>query len=572
MYETRPWLAFYGDVPHSLAYPDVTLYQALRRSAERAPDAPAWDFFGRTASYREFLEEIDRCAAALAALGVKEGSRFTIAMPTCPQGVIAFYAANALGAACSMIHPLSPPREVAFYLRTARSTHALTLDAFYPRFREAWEGTPLERLLLARIPDYLPFPKNVLFRLTKGRRIAPVPPDPRVSWWKETMGRATPAIPASGMKGEDVAAILFSGGTTGTPKGILLSNRNVIAEGMQAAAWGNIAPGDSMLAILPLFHGFGLGACVNAFFMGGGKVILVPLFSAESVAKLIRAKRPSYVVGVPTLYDALTREPALRKADLACLKGAFCGADRLPRPVKERFEEVVRARGGSLKLLEGYGLTETVTAVVCTPLSEYREGSIGIPFPDMLAKVVAPGTAEEAALGQEGELCIAGPAVMKGYLDQPGDTAAALRVHADGRVWLHTGDLCTMDPDGFFYFRERLKRMIKSSGMNVYPGQVEEVLRRHPDVAQACVIGVPDPSQVERVVALVVPSPGREAGPTLAKELIAFCGKYLIKWSCPREVEFRESLPLTLVGKVDYRTLQKQEVERRGAAPARATG
>ncbi len=572
MYETRPWLAFYGDVPHSLAYPDVTLYQALRRSAERAPDAPAWDFFGRTASYREFLEEIDRCAAALAALGVKEGTRFTIAMPTCPQGVIAFYAANALGAACSMIHPLSPPREVAFYLRTAKSTHALTLDAFYPRFREAWEGTPLERLLLARIPDFLPFPKSALFRLTKGRRIAPVPPDPRVSWWKETMGRATPAIPASGMKGDDVAAILFSGGTTGTPKGILLSNRNVIAEGMQAAAWGNIAPGDSMLAILPLFHGFGLGACVNAFFMGGGKVILVPQFSAESVSKLIRAKRPSYVVGVPTLYDALTREPALRKADLSCLKGAFCGADRLPRPVKERFEEVVRAGGGSLKLLEGYGLTETVTAVVCTPLSEYREGSIGIPFPDMLAKVVAPGTTEEAAPGQEGELCITGPAVMKGYLDQPGDTAAALRVHADGRVWLHTGDLCTMDPDGFFYFRERLKRMIKSSGMNVYPGQVEEVLRRHPAVAQACVVGVPDAAQVERVVALVVPSPGREAGPALARELIAFCGEYLIKWSCPREVEFRESLPLTLVGKVDYRTLQKQEVERRASTRARAAG
>jgi len=571
MPEGKPWLAFYGDVPPSLRYPDRTLYQALRATAERCPEAPAWEFFGRTSTYRAFLAEVDHFAAALASLGVKEGDRLTIAMPTCPQGVIAFYAANRLGAVSSMIHPLSPPDEVAFFLRASRSAHALTLDALYPRFRQAGEKAPLECLILARIPDYLPFPKNLLFRLTKGRAIAPVPPDARVHWWRELMGRPHPATPPSRAKPDDTAAILFSGGTTGTPKGILLSNRNIVAEGMQAAAWGNIAPGDSMLAILPLFHGFGLGVCINAFFMGGGKVILVPQFSAATVAQLIRARRPSYIVGVPTLYEALTREPALRGADLSCLKGAFCGADRLPRPVKERFEELVRAAGGSLKLLEGYGLTETVTAVLCTPLSTYREGSIGIPFPDMLAKVVAPGTTDEVEPGREGELCIHGPAVMQGYLDQPAETAAALRLHPDGRLWLHTGDLCSMDPEGFFYFKERLKRMIKSSGMNVYPGQVEAVLRRHPAVAEACVVGVPDEAQVERVVAVVVPATGFEAGPGLEKELIAHCQSHLIKWSCPREVRFQASLPLTLLGKVDYRRLQREESERRAASRVRAT-
>ncbi len=572
MHESRPWLAFYGDVPPSLQYPDRTLYQALRATADRYPAAPAWEFFGRTSTYREFLAEIDRCAAALASLGVKEGSRLTIAMPTCPQGVIAFYAANALGAVCSMVHPLSPAKEVAFYLRTSKSTHALTLDALYPRFRQAGEEAPLDCLILARLPDYLPFPKNVLFRLTKGRAIPPVPPDPRVRWWRELMGEPHPAPPASHATADDTAAILFSGGTTGTPKGILLSNRNIVAEGMQASAWGNIAPGDSMLAILPLFHGFGLGICINAFFMGGGKVILVPQFTAASVAKLIRARRPSYIVGVPSLYAALTHEPALRGADLSCLKGAFCGADRLPRPVKERFEELVRSAGGSLKLLEGYGLTEAVTGVLCTPLSEYREGSIGIPFPDMLAKVVAPGTTEEVEPGREGELCVHGPTVMQGYLDQPAETAAVLRLHPDGRLWLHTGDLCTMDADGFFFFKERLKRMIKSSGMNVYPGQVEAVLRRHPAVADACVIGVPDEAQVERVVAVVVPGAGSEAGPALEKALIAHCQEHLIKWSCPREVKFQESLPLTLLGKVDYRRLQREEAERRAAPRIRAAG
>ncbi len=570
MYEQRPWLAFYGDVPRTLEYPEVTLSQAVRHTAERVPDAPAWDFMGRTQRYRDLATEIDRCAAALASLGVAEGTRFTIAMPTCPQGVIAFYAANALGAVASLIHPLSTPREIGFYLRAARSTHALTLDAFYPRFRDAWEGTPLQRLLLARIPDYLPFPKDLLFRLVKGRKIAAVPADPRLAWWHEVMERPLPVPPRSRMKADDTAAILFSGGTTGTPKGIQLSNRNILAEGMEAAAWGSIAPGDSMLAILPLFHGFGLGVCVNTFLVAGGKVILVPQFSARTVARLIRSRRPSFIVGVPTLFEALTREPALRRADLSCLKGAFCGADHLPRAIKERFEAIVREAGGHLALMEGYGLTEAVTAVLCMPLKEYREGSIGVPFPDMLAKVVGVGTADELPPGEVGELCLAGPAVMQGYLDQPAETAAALRVHPDGRAWLHTGDLCTMDRDGFFFFRERLKRMIKSSGMNVYPGQVEEVLRLHPAVAQACVIGVPDEAQVERVKALVVPAPGHQPGPALEQALMAHCAEHLIKWSCPRQVEFRQSLPLTLVGKVDFRRIKEEEEARR--AGARAAG
>jgi long-chain acyl-CoA synthetase len=571
MAENAPWLAFYGGVPRSLRYPDRTLYEALRATADRHPDAPAWEFFGRTSTYARFLADVDAFSAALASLGVKRGSRLTIAMPTCPPGVIAFYAANRLGAVSSMIHPLSPPDDVAFYLRTSGSTLAITLDALYPRFRQARERSPLRCLILARIQDHLPFPKNLVFRLTRGRDIRPVPADADVHWWRDLTNRRLPRPPEPGSRPDDTATILFSGGTTGTPKGILLSNRNIVAEGMQAAAWGDIGPGDSMLAILPLFHGFGLGVCVNAFFMGGGKVILVPQFSAREVARLIRARRPSYLVGVPTLFEALTREPALRGADLSCLKGAFCGADRLPRPVKERFEALVRAGGGSLKLLEGYGLTETVTAVLCMPISTYREGSIGIPFPDMLAKIVVPGTTDGVEPGQDGELCIHGPAVMQGYLDQPAETAAALRRHPDGKTWLHTGDLCSMDGEGFFYFKERLKRMIKSSGMNVYPGQVESVLRSHPAVAQACVVGVPDEAQVERVVAVVEPRKGFETGSALEQEIVAHCQKHLIKWSCPREVSFRTELPLTLLGKVDYRRLQREEAERRAAPRARVT-
>jgi long-chain acyl-CoA synthetase len=566
MFEKRPWLRFYGDVPESLDYPEVSLYGALARTIARVPDAEAWDFFGTRASYRRFGRLIDRCARALAACGLGAGDRITISMPTTPQGIICFYAANKLGAICSMIHPLSPPREIAFYLKASRSKMALTLDAFYPAFREAIAEAPLETLLLCRLPDFLPGLKALGFRLTKGRKIAPVPPDPKVRWWHELMRADLPEPEQAAMGHEEPAVIMYSGGTTGEPKGILLSNRNFIAEGMQAAAWGGMAEADTMLAILPIFHGFGLGVCINAVFMGGGKAILVPQFTAESVAGLIRKQKPSIIVGVPTLYDALTREPALAKADLRCLRGAFCGADHLPRAVKERFEALVAARGGALRLLEGYGLTEAVTAIMCMPLSEYREGSIGVPFPDMLAKVVHLDTTEEAPLGEQGELCVSGPAVMLGYLDNPEATAATLREHADGRVWLHTGDIASMDEDGFFYFKLRLKRMIKSSGMNVYPAQVESVLCAHPAVDQACVIGLPDAKQVERVHAFVVPSEPQRAGPELERELVAHCREYMIKWSCPRQIEFCDALPKTLVGKVDFKQLENDKIEQLRAA------
>ena len=564
MSQTLPWLRFYGRIPHSLSYPEITLYQAVAATAARSPDALAWDFFDTTSTYRAFLAAIDDCANALAALGLKQGERILISMPTSPQGVIAFYAANKLGAVPALIHPLSTAPEIEHYLNASRARIALTLDAFYERFAGVRPKLPLETLILARIPDYLSPLKKFGFWLTKGRKIPKVPSDARVRWWADLMGGAHSAAPPGGTATNDPAAILFSGGTTGMPKGILLSNRNFIAEGMQAAAWGGMDAGNSILAILPIFHGFGLGVCVNAAFMAGGKSILVPLFTPEIVAKLLRTKRPNLLVGVPTLYDALTRDPSLAKADLSCLRATFSGADTLPRPVKERFEKLVAERGGKVRLLEGYGLTEAVTAIMATPLDEYREGSIGIPFPDMLAKICRVGTCDELAPGEEGEICVAGPAVMLGYLDDPEATRETLRVHADGRIWLHTGDLGKMDADGFFYFTVRHKRMIKSSGFNVYPAQVEAVLYRHPLVAEACVAGVPDPAQVERVHAFVVLKEPGLANAETERVLIEHCRAQLIKWSCPREIEFCSELPKTRVGKVDYKVLVQAHIASHG--------
>ena len=564
MIDNRPWLRFYGKVPHSLTYPQLTLYEALCATATRVPEAIAWDFFDTTSTYRQFVNDIATCADALAAVGLKAGDRLLISMPTSPQGVIAFYAANKLGALPALIHPLSTAPEIEHYLNISKARVVLTLDAFYATFAAVKPKLPLVTLILARIPDTLSPLRRFGFWLTKGRHILRVPADDRVRWWAELMSARHPVAVRTAGSTDDAAAILFSGGTTGTPKGILLSNRNFIAEGMAVASWGGIGAGDSILAIMPIFHGFGLGVCVNAAFMAGGKSILVPVFTAQIVAKLIRTKRPNLLVGVPTLFDALSRDPSLQHADLSCLRATFSGADTLPRPVKQRFEALVRARGGNVQLLEGYGLTEAVSGIMATPVDEYREGSIGLPLPDMLASICRVGTGEELPPGEEGEICIAGPAVMMGYLDEPEATDEALRVHADGRTWLHTGDLGRMDSDGFFYFSARLKRMIKTSGFNVYPAQVEAVLYQSPFVAEACVVGVPDPEQVERVKAFVVLKDPAKANAEMEKSLIETCRASLIKWSCPREVEFRRELPKTRVGKVDYKVLVAEEVAKAG--------
>jgi long-chain acyl-CoA synthetase len=561
----RPWLRHYGAVPAALDYPAATLYAMLAAAAARAPQAIAYDFLDATCSYARLVAEIDRCADALASLGVSRGERITIALPTCPQGVIAFYAANKLGAAASMVHPLSTADEIAFYLRASDSRLAITLDAFVPAFDVARRGTPLQTLVVARLGDYLDPVHRLGFWWTRGRHIAPVREDrAHVAWRPLLAGDHAPAS-ACGAP-DDVAAVLYSGGTTGRPKGVLLSNRNFVAEGLQVAAWARFRAGDAMLAIMPLFHGFGLGVCVNATLMAGARAILVPTFTAEAVADLIRRKRPAYVAGVPTLYAALAESPSLERADLSCLRAAFSGADTLPATVKERFEALVRRRGGHVRLLEGYGLTEAVSAIMAMPIDGYRADTIGVPFPDTEACICGPGSTEPLPPGAEGEICVAGPAVMLGYLDAPEETAQTLRVHADGRTWLHTGDLGRMDEDGYFRFTCRLKRMIKSSGFNVYPAQVEAVLLEHDAVAEACVVGVPDEQQVERVVACIVPQAGVAAGDALARALVAHCRERLIKWSCPRTVLFRAELPKTRIGKIDYRRVA-EDAARAAAAP-----
>ncbi len=554
----KDWHKFYDDVPQTLHYPEGSLYALLKKSIVRQPRAIAYDFLNFTATYEELGRQIDVYACRFRQLGFRAGDTMSIIMPTSPQGILAFYAVNKLGGIASFIHPLSTEEELKHYLNLSRSRFALTLDIFYEKLAHIRHDIPVEKLLITNISVFMPPLKKTAYRLiTLPKRIKP---DPQWAVRIEKINRkCNEPLETETGKSNDLAVILYSGGTTGVPKGVMLTNKNIVSEGMMVAAWGKLDETDTILAILPIFHGFGLSVCINAALLAGGKTVLVPKFTVKDVAKLIKKKHPTFLIGVPTLFKALLDEKNFRESDLSFLKMAFSGADTLPRTIKETFDKTVSENGGKAVLLEGYGLTEAVTAIMALPANAYREGSIGLPFPDMDVRIVDPGTFRELPHGEIGEIVVNGPAVMKGYLNNPEETAATLKVHDDGKIWLHTGDLGYRDADGFFYFKQRLKRMIKSSGMNVYPSEVENVLCQHEDVKFACVIGVEDAHQMTRIKAFVELHHPELASPEKEKEIIAFVRKRLIKWSCPREIEFMEKLPLTKIGKVDFRKLEEKE-------------
>ncbi len=564
MYEKKPWLKYYESyIPESIDYPKKTIYEAIYDAYLKNPNGIAYDFLDNTSTYKEFLSDIDRLANALYALGIRKGERITICMPNCPQALICFYAVNKIGGVTSMIHPLSPPKELKFYLNLSNSKYAITLDAFYNNFKDIIGDTSIEKLILAKITDYLSPLKKIGFKLTTGRKINKVPSDSKVYWWKDLMKTDYPQIEKTKIDSDELAVILYSGGTTGVPKGIELSNYNLNCLAMQGIAQGPILEDDSILSILPIFHGFGLGVCVHTFLANGSKCILVPKFSADTVLNLIKTKKPNYMGGVPTLYAALARNPNISKVDFSCIKGAFCGGDHLPHEIKLEFENAVAKSGGKVVLREGYGLTESVSGIAIMPKNTYRQGSVGIPISDMMVKIVKIDTFEEAPPGADGEICISGPTLMRGYLDHPEETEKIIKIHPDGKKWLHTGDAGSMDPDGFIYFKQRLKRIIISSGMNVYPSQIEDVLDSHPAVALSCAIGIPHPHKMTSVKAFVSLKDPANESKEFAKELIEYCQEHLIKWSCPEEIEFRKELPLTLIGKVAYGILEKEELEKR---------
>ena len=559
---SAPWTAYYGSTPTTLDYPHKTMYQLLAEAAVKYPGNTAYVFMGKKTSYTAFMKRIEAAAKGLYHMGIRKGDKVTICMANTPQALDCFYALNRIGAIPNMIHPLSAAKEIAFYLNFSKSKAILTLAQFYDKvasIRDELEQ-PTE-ILIARIADELPAPLNVLYPMTAGGKADKAPAGKDYTLWYDMVKAGKNAVlPADDGKFDDCGAILYSGGTTGTTKGIMLSNLNFNALGLQtiaASGFGSVS-GMKMLSVMPVFHGFGLGIGIHTALIGGATCILIPQFSVKVYAETLVKQKPNIIPGVPTLFEALLRAENLEGVDLSFLRGIFSGGDSLSPELKKKVDTFLKEHNCSEQIREGYGTTECVTASCLTPKDYARSGSIGVPFPDVYYKIVAPGTTEELPANTEGEICIAGPTVMLGYMDQPEETAQTLRRHTDGRIWLHTGDLGRMDQDGFVYFRQRIKRMLVTSGYNVYPSQLENIIDHHDKVLISCVIGVKDEYRGQRIKAFVVPMPGVEPTEELKKEILEYCSGHIAKYAIPREIEFRTELPKTLVGKVAYRVLEEE--------------
>ena len=556
-----PWTAFYGSTPASLTYPDKTMYTMVADTAAEYPDHTAYIFMGKSTSYAAFLRRIDTAARGLLALGIEKGDRVTICMPNTPQALDCFYALNRIGAIPNMIHPLSAAREIEFYLNFSGSKAILTLDQFYDKVASCLPhlNNPTT-IVVAKIADELPFPLNVVYPHTKGGRHKL--PKTGYTLWSQLLkkGKEIENLPEHDGDPQDCAAILYSGGTTGTAKGIQLSNLNFNALGMQtiaASGYPSVA-GMKMLSIMPIFHGFGLGIGIHTALIGGATCILVPQFSVKIYADILKKHQPNLIPGVPTLFEALLRAEDLKDTDLSFLRGIFSGGDTLSPELKKKVDAFLKDHGCTEQIREGYGTTECVTASCLTPKDYARAGSIGVPFPDTFYKIVQVGTNLEAAPFSEGEICISGPTVMLGYMNNPEETDQTLRRHSDGRLWLHTGDMGYMDADGFVYFRQRIKRMLITNGYNVYPSQLENIIDGHEKVLLSCVIGINDAQRGQKIKAFIVPMPGIEPTEELKAEILTYCKEHIARYALPREIEFRTELPKTLVGKVAYRVLEEE--------------
>ena len=478
------------------------------------------------------------------------------------------YAVNMVGAICNMVHPLSSEKELEYYIKAADSKYVLVIDAVFDKIYKIVNSAALERIIVVRPSDGLGFLKQKMYKLLHVKKVRLPSNDSRVVLWEDFIANSYfyQGNYYEERGANDPAVILYSGGTTGAPKGILLSNLNFNALGLMATTVIKQAvPGATVLSILPIFHGFGLGVCIHTPLCIGMGCILIPAFSYKQFADIIRKNEPNFIAGVPTLYESLINSK-LKKDDLKSVTAAICGGDALNETLRDKINECLEKYGSSAKVRVGFGLTEATGATCLSPENSFKNGIIGAPFPDMYFKIVKVSTHDAAEVGEEGEICISGPLVMMGYLNDDAETAQALRVHEDGRLWLHTGDVGYLGEDGFVYFTQRLKRIIISSGYNIYPTYLESVMNSHEAVLTSTVIGVDHPYKGQVAKAFIVLKPGYKAGKKIEKEVRELLERHVPIYALPAMYEFRDKLPTTLVGKVAFKKLEEEEKEKKKAA------
>jgi long-chain acyl-CoA synthetase len=553
--------------PVSHPYPETTMFGAVAATAKRVPQAPALNFMGKYTTYKEFIEKIEMTAGAFLKAGIGKDDVVTICMPNTPQGVICLYALNRIGAIANMVHPLSSGKNITFYLDYSDSKMILTLDQFYTKVEKAVSEAKNDvKIIVARIQEELPLVKAVAYKYLKNRQNLKYPGKNGLVWSDFVKTGKGVSLPPVEFSKDKAAIILYSGGTSGTPKGIYLSDWNFNCLGMQVAEISgcNLDYGCKFLSVMPIFHGFGLGIGIHTVLENGAMCILIPQFTKESYAKDVLKHKPNFIAGVPTLYEALLKVDIFNGADLSFLIGVFSGGDSLSPELKKRADNFFKEHNANLQIREGYGLTECVTASCVTPNNKAKVGSIGLPLRDMQYRIVEPGTFNYLPAGEMGEIIISGPTLMLGYKDAEEENAKTMRLDENGTRWLFTGDAGYMDEEGFVYFKQRMKRMIVTSGYNVYPSHIENILDKHPDVDYCCVIGVKDPYKMQRVRAYIVLNSGVEQNETTKQSILEHCKEYLDVFERPKEIIFRDELPKTLVGKVAFNVLE-QEAEKEEA-------
>ncbi|MGQ9539026.1 MAG: long-chain-fatty-acid--CoA ligase [Candidatus Bathycorpusculaceae bacterium] len=551
----KPWYKFWPEgVPKYIDYPEIPLFQFLRDTAGKYPEKTAIVYFDRKISYKELDTITDKFATALTDFGVKKGDKVAIFLPNIPQFIMAYYGAIKTGAIATAISPLYKEREVEHQLNDSEAETIVVLDLLYPIVEKVWEKTKLKRVIVASLKEYMPGAAAFLGSLLKKIPSHKVERKPNVYFFKELVDKYPPNPPKVEINPkEDLVALQYTGGTTGTSKGAMLTHMNLVSNAVMCKAWlKDVMEGEeTFLAVLPLFHIYGMTTGMNAPIYIGGRIVLLPRFDAVSTFQAIQKYRVTVFCGAPTMYAMLLAHPDLGKYDCTSVRFCISGSAPLPPEIQKKFMEVT---GGVL--VEGYGLTESSPVTHCNPLDKtmktVKVGSIGIPWPDTDAKIVDAETGEkELAPGEIGELVVKGPQVMKGYWKMLEETNQVLR---DG--WLYTGDIGKMDEDGYFYITDRKKDLIKYKGYSVYPRELEDVLYEHPAVKLCGVIGKPDPVAGEIPKAFVVLKEGMTA---TEKEIMDFVNEKVAPYKAIREVEFRKELPMTMVGKVLKRVLQEEE-------------
>lgn len=558
------WEHFYKKEDLNIEAPDMSFYEYMIQVTKDYKNGYALNYFGRKITFKLFWDYIDKCARSFKSLGVRVGDVVTICMPNTPEAAIAFFAVNKIGAIANMIHPLSAEEEIKEYLNSTNSVLMVAFNQTYSKIRNIIKETNVYKVIIASASESMPIILNGLYNVTKGRKEEKPKHNSFYIFWKEFLhlGDYYDGKIEEKRGKDDDAVILHSGGTTGVPKSIVLSNRCFTVISKQAKiCFNTLVPGDTLLSILPLFHCFGLVVGLYGPLCLGVTCILVPQFDAKRFDKLLTKYRPNVLTGVPTLYEALLKNKYMDNIDLSQVKIVISGGDSLTKQKNEAVNEFLKSHGCGVTITQGYGMTESTGPFCFGSLGSDKLGSVGAPLPGNVVKIIDPETKKEVKIGETGEICLSGQSLMSGYLNNEEETNKVLELFDDGRYYVHTGDLGYIDEDGVLFYVQRIKRIIISSGYNVYPQYIENVLRDCEYIKDACVVGVPHPYKQEVAKAFIILEDGVEETYTVKKNIMDYAKKNLSHYMLPREYIYKREFPKTKLLKTDYNKLREELIK-----------